>query len=910
MNLRRRLQNYIALNNYVEAFRSNILPNEYTQLEYIESSGTQYIDTGILLSNTDTFEITFQSALNTLTSPVMGAISGGAGYTSTNNLCVTYTTSSGLNDYAVYCDGNAGNAQHSWNGGNASDKLKHTIKYNGLNIAPTIDGVDMAQLTPTTLVANAPTVTTWLFGRNNTSTGTLSQNGIRIYNVNIQGKGHFIPAKRNSDNVIGMYDTVSDRFFTNQGTGNFIAGPDTSKTISGNKIYLEDSIKDSLSSLNVYGKTIQSNIPEGYTELEYIETSGTQYINLDVRGNATFIGTAQSTTDSPTTSQVLFANSGAAAGHWFGIQSPGAGSSYAKRWGLGATPTASSTIDGTTKVNFEITFTQTSQTGTVNDQTLTRESSAITHTDWIAFVGNTSLSYGFIGKIWKLKVVQNDALVRNLIPAKNSSNVIGMYDTVSGQFFTNDGTGTFTAGPTAVPSPDAPVDIVSNNGVLKVSPNLFNKDLVPNENKYIIASRGTANTPSSSEFRHSDYITIKENTQYYVGIVVSPANAAGLAFYDDTKTYISGLSLTQLGDANNIITSPNNAKYIRFSFKIDEGYNTDWENTVYFVEGNQPLAEFIPYGQIYTDGTVETINIKGNNLYDITKDVNDKYIDANGNIGDDTSLRACYSDLIPVKSGEMYTYSGICKSSSGTSNAKRIHGYIDGVWNQQIQILNIDINKTFSNTFTIPAGINGIRISHWKDDENTQVEECYRPTKYNNYIDMNLDVANLLSVGDYKDEQEILSGTITRNVGVKVLDGTENWFVVTNYSNLYGLVVADGVFASNKLPMSTHYQGTTANNSFMPNDTIKATTATILAPNKVSVYIKDGANSTLAGFKQYLATQYAAGTPVIVIYPLAEPTTETTTAQTTLLASNNNVITRDSKYMNNLGLDLTYKKLR
>jgi hypothetical protein len=36
---------------------------------------------------------------------------------------------------------------------------------------------------------------------------------------------YLIPAKRNSDNVVGMYDTVSKTFFTNAGSGAFIAGP-------------------------------------------------------------------------------------------------------------------------------------------------------------------------------------------------------------------------------------------------------------------------------------------------------------------------------------------------------------------------------------------------------------------------------------------------------------------------------------------------------------------------------------------------------------------------------------------------------------------------------------------------------------------------------------------------------------
>lgn len=219
-----------SLTQYGKCEQRN-LPAGYTQLDYIEGNGTAYIDTGVLLSNTDVFEITFQS-LNALASPVMGAISGGTSYTSTNNLSVTYTINVGLSAYSVYCDGAAGHADYSWNGGNRADGLKHTIKYNGLNIAPMLDGVAMTQVTSHTLVESTPTVTTWLFGRNSTSTGTLAQSGVRIFDFNIQSKGHFIPARRNSDNVLGMYDLVSGQFLTNAGTGSFTAGPDAVPTPS------------------------------------------------------------------------------------------------------------------------------------------------------------------------------------------------------------------------------------------------------------------------------------------------------------------------------------------------------------------------------------------------------------------------------------------------------------------------------------------------------------------------------------------------------------------------------------------------------------------------------------------------------------------------------------------------------
>ena len=54
-----------------------------------------------------------------------------------------------------------------------------------------------------------------------------------------------------------------------------------------------------------------------------------------------------------------------------------------------------------------------------------------------------------IGRIYDFAMWDNGHLVRSMIPAKNSSNVLGMYDTVTQTFFTNQGTGTFTAGPVA-----------------------------------------------------------------------------------------------------------------------------------------------------------------------------------------------------------------------------------------------------------------------------------------------------------------------------------------------------------------------------------------------------------------------------------------------------------------------------
>lgn len=202
------------------------LPQGYSLLEYIETDGQCYIDTGILINNTDRFELTFQCANDRLNTPVMGAISGGASYESVNNISLTYIQVSGIVRYAIYCNGGPGAPNQAWVGGNAADAKKHTIKYTALNVAPTIDDEPMSQAVPAILTVSSASISTWLFGRNNTASGTLSQAGIRIYDANFESKGHFVPCRRNSDNEVGMFDLISRRFFQNSGSSSFIPSPD------------------------------------------------------------------------------------------------------------------------------------------------------------------------------------------------------------------------------------------------------------------------------------------------------------------------------------------------------------------------------------------------------------------------------------------------------------------------------------------------------------------------------------------------------------------------------------------------------------------------------------------------------------------------------------------------------------
>lgn len=135
-------------------------------------------------------------------------------------------------------------------------------------------------------------------------------------------------------------------------------------------------------------------------------------------------------------------------------------------------------------------------------------------------------------------------------------------------------------------------------------------------------------------------------------------------------------------------------------------------------------------------------------------------------------------------------------------------------------------------------------------------------------------VESLFALDTYADEQEIIGGVVTHNVGVKALDGTESIFSTSETVFFFAI---DGMKkpSNNMVGLSTHYQGTDKTHANMPDKSVKIT----YSGDKGVVAIKDTDYSTKADFSAYLAAQYAAGTPVIVLYPLATETTESVMPQ-------------------------------
>lgn len=128
---------------------------------------------------------------------------------------------------------------------------------------------------------------------------------------------------------------------------------------------------------------------------------------------------------------------------------------------------------------------------------------------------------------------------------------------------------------------------------------------------------------------------------------------------------------------------------------------------------------------------------------------------------------------------------------------------------------------------------------------------------------------DLLWVWDYKDEQEILSGDVITNVGVIVLDGTEDRTTIDQYNRVS--IVIDNIVPPTSprvLPaICTHFENLHNSESIWNITAWQFYTA---SPKRVYFHISQ---STTAAWKQWLSDQLAAWTPVIVVYPLATPTT-------------------------------------
>lgn len=208
-------------------------------------------------------------------------------------------------------------------------------------------------------------------------------------------------------------------------------------------------------------------LPDGYTQLDYIQSSGTQYIDTGFKPNQ----------DTRLIIAVDFSQT--AAWKWiFGARQDASlnafgfllqeNSKYRFDYGastnrLSYNPTGNMTID-INKNNCYINDTLAS-TATYTNFT--------TPVSCFLFGNNNNGTYrsGATLKMYSCKIYDNGALVRNFIPCKNPSGMVGLYDVVGNQFYQNNGTGSFTSGPETPPVvvDKITINYLGNNDILDIN---------------------------------------------------------------------------------------------------------------------------------------------------------------------------------------------------------------------------------------------------------------------------------------------------------------------------------------------------------------------------------------------------------------------------------------------------------
>lgn len=210
------------------------LPRAYTKLNYIESSGTQYIDTNRISTPNTKIELdylslktdggTYQNVFGSQESGGKKRIYIGIGSTELINTNFPQTNT----HQVVYpkTDGTFATSTSESNIVYVKYNNRNKIIYDLPNKSVTI-GQYTAVNTNTLELCNS-NHNILIFNRNDATIPTTGLAIGRLYSFKWYENNtlimDLIPCKRNSDNEIGLYDLVNDVFYTNSGTGTFITG--------------------------------------------------------------------------------------------------------------------------------------------------------------------------------------------------------------------------------------------------------------------------------------------------------------------------------------------------------------------------------------------------------------------------------------------------------------------------------------------------------------------------------------------------------------------------------------------------------------------------------------------------------------------------------------------------------------
>lgn len=454
----------------------------------------------------------------------------------------------------------------------------------------------------------------------------------------------------------------------------------------------------------------------------------------------------------------------------------------------------------------------------------------------------------------------------------------------------------------SAPTPSHPMQIISNRGELRYT--LLGANLLDVEPNRIVLGKYLNNkgeeTGSAANFYIAQFIKVNAGGVYTASF---SKNIGYFSFmeYDENFTFLKRTLVG--GGMSASITSCTHTMGSTTAYVVVGSNPTSSEVTNDSVMGiNWMLNEgdtvlpYVPYGASLVADSEDAVQVCSKNLNLGTLD----YQGYTSTGGVSTSSTFCGTlHKIRAKAGDKFTvsYGNLPDGASGVFiNTWKT----DGSWNARQAI-----SANGKLTYTISDGVGWVNFTVYKsggitiaDDSWMQVEIGTEATEYVPARQhCTATATTLYSIGDYIDEQDLVTGVITRKVGVKVFDGTEKLAIS---SGTFNFGVEDKLKKASPL-LCTHYPYTSASASSAPDKTVKSYASQ-------NVGFKDADYTTVAEFTEFLAQEYAKGTPVIVVYPLINERTEGVTPQPMQNESGDNTIIRSANV--DTTMTVSYLKLK
>ena len=455
---------------------------EYLRLSYIQSSGTQYINTQFVTTDRTAIDFDFTTLSDNGNHAyfcgdwdsyghLFVANSGGGNmfrFFGNNTSLGSFLSNTHLR-LMTFPDGNA-------NG-------KTVVMYNGET------GAEIA--TSNISLKRNKSGKMALFA---TSSGQYAAS-YRLHRFTLTHEGtvvrDLVPVKRTSDGAVGLYDLTDSTFYGNEGTGTFgegdvVAGEapasdgsliiDVSDSaeysvagLCNVSVDVVDSVLDDDCDLRCFGRNLKvsgtvdlkghtlkvnglacdgaitdTSVPE-YRQLSFIQSSGTQYINTQFTTTDKTAIDFDFTVLTDKSNHAYFCGDWANNGHLFVINN--ANINF-----FGGTGTKVGSYEANKHLKFK-TIPGGLSTFVLKDgntlDVIGSSTVALTHTGSgkMTLFATSSGQYAASYRLHRFTLTHEGTVVRDLVPAKRTSDgEVGLYDLANSTFYENDGTGTFGEG--------------------------------------------------------------------------------------------------------------------------------------------------------------------------------------------------------------------------------------------------------------------------------------------------------------------------------------------------------------------------------------------------------------------------------------------------------------------------------